>query len=62
VRSETIGAWLVAVDEGRKLRVADDEAATRFWLTPTEAERAAKDAALARVAELEAELGRRPLR
>jgi Uma2 family endonuclease len=66
VRSETIGAWLVAVDEGRKLRVADDEAATRFWLTPTEAERAAKeqeraakDAALARVAELEAELRRR---
>jgi Uma2 family endonuclease len=65
-RSPLLGAWLVATDEGRKLRIADDQAATRFWPTKEEAERAAKEAeraakeaALARVAELEAELRRR---
>jgi Uma2 family endonuclease len=51
-----INAWLVVTDEGKKLRIADDEAATRFWHTAEEAERAAKEAALARVAELEARL------
>jgi Uma2 family endonuclease len=72
-RSPFLGAWLVPTDEGRKLRVAEDEGVTQFWLTPEEAEReakdaalaaakaerAAKEAALARVAELEAELRRR---
>lgn len=64
--SPALGAWLVASDEGRKLRIASDEAATEFWSTAEEAERAAKEAeraakeaALARVAELEAELARK---
>jgi Uma2 family endonuclease len=54
--SPTIGAWLTAVDEGQRLRIADDEAGTKWWTTAEEAERTAKEAALARVAELEAEL------
>lgn len=72
-RSPTLGAFLVATDEGRKLRIAHDEAATAFWLTPEEAERASKDveraakeseraakeAALARIAELEAALAKK---
>jgi hypothetical protein len=59
--------------QGRKLRIAEDEAATRFWFTAEEAERAgrqaervakeaeraAKEAALARVGELEDVLRRR---
>lgn len=59
--SPTLGAYLVVTDEGRRLRLADDEGATVFWRTGEEAERAAKEAeraakesALARVAELEA--------
>jgi Uma2 family endonuclease len=48
-RSPLLGAWVVATDEGRKLRVAEDEGATRFWRT-------AEEDALARVAELEAQL------
>jgi hypothetical protein len=66
--SEALGAYAVAVDEGRKLRIAEDADATRFWLTAEEAERlekqseraqkdaerVQKEAALARVAELEA--------
>jgi Uma2 family endonuclease len=65
-RSPLLDAWLVATDEGRKLRIAEDEGATRFWLTAAEAERTAKEAertakeaALARVAELEAALKQR---
>lgn len=65
-RSPTLGAYLVPTDEGRKLRVAEDASATRFWLTAEESERAAreeeraaKDAALARLAELEATLAGR---
>jgi hypothetical protein len=61
-RSPALGAWLFAVDEGRRLRIAGDEQGTSWWMTATEAERAAKEAeraakeaALARVAELEAE-------
>lgn len=71
--SPTLQAWLFVVDEGRKLRIADDREGTRWWRTPTEealgeAERARAekedaraemDAALARIAELEAELSRR---
>ena len=69
-RSPTLGAYLVPTDEGRKLRIADDANASRFWLTDAETERAAKEAAvvakgeervakeaaLARVAELEASI------
>jgi hypothetical protein len=58
-RSEALSCWLFAVDEGRRLRLADNADATDWWLTPEEAERAAKEAALARVAELEAELATR---
>ena len=43
VRSPVLGAWLVVVDEGRRLRIAEDEAATRFWMTAEEDERAAKE-------------------
>ena len=42
-RSPTLGAYLVATDEGRKLRIAVDESATEFWLTAEESERAAKE-------------------
>ena len=82
--SSVLRAWLVVVDEGRRLRIADDEAATRFWMTgeeheraekaleraekereraekeheraAKEHERAEKELALARIAELEAQL------
>jgi hypothetical protein len=43
---------LVAVDGGRRLQIASDAGATAFWKT-------GEEAALARVAELEAELARR---
>lgn len=62
--SSAVEAWLVPVDEGRRLRIARDADATDFWMTgeeaeraAKEAERAAKEAALARIAELEAQLG-----
>ena len=58
-QSPALGAFLVVVDEGRKLRIAEDEGATRFWRTAEEAERAAKEDALARIAELERKLGAR---
>jgi len=65
-RSPTLGAHLVVVHEGRKLRLAEDTEGTRFWTTPEEAERAAKEAeraakeaALVRIAELEAALAKR---
>ncbi|MSP26237.1 MAG: Uma2 family endonuclease, partial [Myxococcales bacterium] len=44
VRSEAIDAYVVATDEGRKLRIADDAALTEWWLTAEEAERTAKEA------------------
>jgi hypothetical protein len=60
-----VGGWLFAVDEGRSIRIASDEAGTAWWMTreeveraAREAERAAREAALRRVAELEAALGR----
>lgn len=60
VWSDALGCWLVAVGEGQKtrIRIAAGDAAS---IVPTaeEAERAAKEAALARIAELEAELARR---
>jgi Uma2 family endonuclease len=57
--SPFLGAWVFAVDEGRKLRIADDRDGTAWWPTGEEHERAAKEAALARVAELEAKLAHR---
>lgn len=56
VLSPAVGGWLTAVDEGRRLRIADDEALTAWWMTQEEAERAAKEAALAKIAELEEQL------
>ena len=56
--SPTLGAYLVAVDDGRKLRIANDAAVTDFWLTTEEAERVAKERAHLRIAELEAEVTR----
>jgi hypothetical protein len=50
-RSDTLDAWLFAVDEGRKLRMADDAAGTQWWQTEAEL-------AHARVAELERELAK----
>jgi Uma2 family endonuclease len=50
--SEALGGWLVVTDEGKRLRIADDEQAIRLWPT-------SEEAALRRVAELEAELARR---
>jgi Uma2 family endonuclease len=50
--STRVGAWLVPVENGRLVRLAEDRDGTRLWQTATEA-------ALARVAELEAELRRR---
>jgi hypothetical protein len=41
--SSTLDAHLVAVEEGRRLRIANDAPATDFWLTEAEAERAAKE-------------------
>ena len=41
--SEALSAWIFAVDEGRSFRIADDEAGTSWWMTPAEAERAAKE-------------------
>jgi Uma2 family endonuclease len=68
VYSRAIDAWVFAVEEGRSLAIADDEAGTRWWMTPEEMERAEKeraraekDTALRRIAELEAQLaGRKP--
>ncbi len=66
VQSPSLGGWLFAVDEGQRLRIADDREGTRWWMTALEAEhaakeaeRAAKEAALARIAELEAALAKR---
>ena len=54
--SPVVGGYVFAVNEGRALALADDEAGTTFWKTGEEAERAAKEEALARVAALEARL------
>jgi Uma2 family endonuclease len=48
-RSEAIGAWVFAIDEGRSLAIADDEAGTSWWMT-------VEEEALGRVAELTARL------
>jgi Uma2 family endonuclease len=53
VFSPAIGGWLFAVDGGQALAIADDEAGTRWWLTPEESERARAN----RMAEKLRELG-----
>lgn len=44
--SPALNAWLFAVDEGRRLRIADDPAGTLWWRTPAEDAYAARQAAL----------------
>ncbi|HEU4409480.1 MAG TPA: Uma2 family endonuclease [Polyangiaceae bacterium] len=44
VRSPYLGAWLVVVERGRRLRLSDDRRGRRRWPTPQEAEREAKEA------------------
>ena len=43
VHSKALDAWVFAVDEGRSLAIADDQAGTRLWMTPEETERARAD-------------------
>ncbi|HWL87176.1 MAG TPA: Uma2 family endonuclease, partial [Polyangiaceae bacterium] len=64
--SEVLGAYIVVTDDGHRLRISDDAEGTKLWPTAEEAERAARDAeraaneaALARIAELEALLAQR---
>jgi hypothetical protein len=59
VHSPYLDAWVFAVNEGRRLRIADDEAGTSWWLTAEERERAEKDQLRARLVELEAQLAER---
>ncbi len=57
----TLDAWLWAVPDTRlgvTLRLADDQAGERLWLTEAESEAMALDGATRRIAELEAELRR----
>jgi len=56
--SPYLQAWVVVRFHGlqRRIRIADDADGRHLWPTPVEVERRAKDAALARIAELEAEL------
>ncbi|MCL2725554.1 MAG: Uma2 family endonuclease [Polyangiaceae bacterium] len=70
VYSPALNGYLVPIEKGRKLRIADDEAGLHLWPTAEEAERAekeverkakeeeraAKEEALARIALLEAAL------
>lgn len=42
--SPAVSGWLFAVREGHLLRIAEDEAGTRWWMTEAETERAAKQA------------------
>ena len=42
-RSKAIDAWIFVVNEGRSLAIADDEAGTKWWMTPEEMERAEKE-------------------
>lgn len=62
-RSEVLDAYLLVVDEGRKLRLAGDAAGETLWLTAEERERAEKErerveneALRGKIAELEARL------
>jgi hypothetical protein len=57
-RSEALDAWIFAVSDGERLRIADDRAGSRWWKTTEEEARDENAALVARVAELEAELAR----
>jgi len=58
--SPLLGAWWCPLEGGQRLGVADDASGRDRWATLEQTERAAKEAALQRVAELEAKLaGRR---
>jgi Uma2 family endonuclease len=61
--SPLLGAWLLAVAEGQRLRIAGDPTAEDMWLTgeereraEKERERAEKERALAKLVELEVKL------
>lgn len=41
--SRELGAWVVVTDAGTRLRIADDAAGARLWLTDAEQERAARE-------------------
>lgn len=56
--SPTLRAWWVVTDGARRVRVAANETGGDLWPTGEEAARAERDAALTRVAELEAELAK----
>ncbi|MDO9021243.1 MAG: Uma2 family endonuclease [Deltaproteobacteria bacterium] len=49
--SRELGAWVVATDEGTRLRIADDAAGAKLWPTADEAERRAREAAEAVASE-----------
>lgn len=62
----TVKAWLLPSADRKELDLSDDREGGALWLTTEaaeraakETERAAKEAALLRVAELEAELARK---
>jgi hypothetical protein len=48
-----LGGYFTPVEEGRRLRITDDPDGRHPWPTAEEAERAEKERALARIAELE---------
>lgn len=54
--SRALNAWVFAVNEGRRIRIADDRDGTAWWKTAEETARDEMDAARARIAALEAEL------
>ena len=41
--SRELGAWIVVMNDGRRLRIADDRAGTRLWPTASEAAEKARD-------------------
>lgn len=54
--SPELDAWLHVTDDGRRLRLAGDEAGEHLWPTPAEAERSRADAEKSRVEALEARI------
>lgn len=40
VFSRAAGGWLIPTDDGKKLRISEDESGAKLWLTPEEAARA----------------------
>jgi Uma2 family endonuclease len=56
--SAAVEGWLFPVDEGRRLRIANDQAGTRWWLTAEEAGRAEAERARAEAERAQAEAAR----